>query len=188
MDPLYISLDDVRVRLIGKVRFTTDIEDENRMHEDLAKRLINEAEGQVELDLSPRYEAPFVAEIDDTYGSLPNRPTKEYIRTLCELQAVCRILETDFGRGTVADSEKYTEALHKRYDDMLKRQMEKIEEGSFRYKLPPLPGLKLNYMNRAADDGFAGAVLTTSDGKGSYPAGQINDPSETFGNASLEDL
>lgn len=188
---LYISLEDVRVRLIGKVRFTTDENDENRMHESLANRLINEAEGHVEYDLSPRYAAPFQTDAGGAFTGLPARPTKETVRTLCEVQAVIRILETDFGRGTVVEADKYVEKLQKRYDGMVERVMKKKTDGGQEaqgWMYPPLPGLRLNYMNTEADDGYMGMVLSTSQGDGDYPRAQINDPSENFWNGTLDTI
>lgn len=180
---LYINLEAVRVRLLGKVRFTSDDNDENRMSEKLANRLINEAEGQVELDASPRYATPFTTEADEAFVELPERPTREILRTLCELQACMRILETDFGRGTVADADKYIKKLEDRYKDIFKRLMQKKSDKgveSAGWMFPPLIGLKLNYFNTVSDDGYMGTVLTTTDGQGAYPAGQINNPGESW--------
>lgn len=188
--PLYITLEDVRLRLIGKVRFTTNPLDENKMPETLANRLIDEAEGQVELDLSPRYASPFQTVAGTAFSNLPERPTRNYLRTMCELMACVRILETDFGSGTVVDAEKYSEQLSKRYNKMVGFLLErKTHEGTeaLGFAKPPLTDLKLNYMNELADDGFMGQVLVTSSGDGSYPHKQINDPSENFWNGSLDD-
>ncbi len=187
---LYIKLEDVRLRLVGKVRFTTDVNDENKMSEALANRLISEAEGQVELDLSPRYMAPLQGDQGTAFNTLPERPTRKYIRTLCELMSCIRILETDFGSGTAVDGEKYTEKLRKRYSEMMKQLLVRktdhgVEAQGFAY--PPLPGLRLNYMNELADDGFMGQVLVTSSGDGDYPRKQINDPSENFWNGIIDD-
>lgn len=188
---LYVTFDDVRKRLIGKVRFTEDEDDENKMHVDLAERCINEAEGQVEMDLSPRYIAPFRGDNDEPFASLPDRPTREQIRTLCELQAVVRILETDFGKGTAVNGDKYKASVEKRYKEMVaKLLMRKRDRSRDDYGLgwfyPPLPGLKLNYMNNMGDDGFAGAVLVASGSpEQGYAANQINSPSETFFGSSL---
>lgn len=187
---LYVQLEDVRVRLIGKVKFTTSEDDENKMHEDLANRLINEAEGQVEQDLSPRYAAPFQTSDGTAFRNLPSRPTREILRTLCELKSVIRILETDFGRGTIIDSDKYAVSIQKRYDSIVgqvlgKKKMNGEEAQGFAY--PPLPGLKLNWMNSQSDDGFMGAVLTTSQGDGGYPSKQVNDPSESFWNGIIDE-
>lgn len=180
--PRYIRLEDVRVRLIGKVRFTADPQKDNEMSEDLANRLINEAEGQVELDLSPRYFSPFQTESGGPFSELPDRPTREILRTLCEIQSVMKILDIDFGRGTVVNAANYYDRLEARYksirDDLLKRP---DGYGSGWY-MPPLPGIKLNYQNQEADDGFKGMVLIAGSGdqSGSYPSRRINDPSQSF--------
>lgn len=183
--PRYISDNDVKVRLIGKVRFTESEAEENKMHVTLLKRLIDEAEGQVEYDLSPRYAAPFQTASGGAFKTLPDRPTKEILRTLCELMSVIRVLETDFGRGTAVDGDKYAENIQKRYDAILQKQIERKAEGELGFKYPPLPSLMLNAHNMESDDGFLGQVLSTSDGDGAFPGRRINDPSETFFNADL---
>lgn len=185
---LYIKFEDVRVRTLGKVRFTDDESDENRMHITLARRLINEAEGDVEQDLSPRYAAPFQTVDGCPFTNLPERPTKEFLKTMCELKSVMRILETDFGRGTVIEGDKYNESISKRYDAMLAKALGHRDESYNNFKFPPLPGLRLNFHNTAADHGYSGQVLTTSEGDGHYPATRINDPSENFWNVTLDDI
>lgn len=187
---LYVKFEDVRIRLIGKVRFTMNESDENKMQETLANRLINEGEGQVELDLSPRYFAPFQGDHGEAFDTLPERPTRNILRTLCELMGCIRILETDFGSGTVVEAEKYIEKLRKRYDGIVKDLLlRKTDHGAEAqgFAKPPLLGLRLNYMNELADDGFMGSVLSTSQGDGDYPRKQINDPSENFWNGVLDD-
>lgn len=178
----YITFEDVRLRLIGKVRFSDNEDDENRMYVPLATRLIAEAEGQVELDLSPRYIAPFQTDNGTAFKNLPD-VTRERIRTMCELQAVIRILETDFGSGTVVDAEAYSKNIAKRYqkyaDQLLEKKTDAGTEASG-WKYPPLPCLRLNYMNTEADDGYAGQVLSTSESTAGYAAKQINDPSLNF--------
>lgn len=189
--PNYIKLEEVRVRLIGKVKFTDDDADENKMQNALALRLINEAEGEVELDLSPRYAVPFVGSAGEAFAALPDRPTKETLRTLCELKACIRILETDFGSGTVVDASKYSESLQKRYEKILERLLAKKKyqgEDTNAWAYPPLLGLGLAPHNAEGDDGFMGQILTTSQGDGAFPRTQINDPSENFWNGALDDL
>lgn len=183
--PLYIAADDVKVRLIGKVRFTDDLDDENRMHNTLLSRLIDEAEGQVEFDLSPRYAAPFQTSAGGAFSTLPDRPTKELIRTLCELKSVIRVLETDFGSGSAVNAEAYKKQQEDRYKAITDRLLERRGEGELGFKYPPLPSLMLNAHNMEADDGFMGQILVTSEGDGGFPARRINDPSETFFNADL---
>lgn len=165
---LYIKLEDIRVRLVGKVRMTTDPNEENKMHEDLAERLIAEAEGQVEFDLSPRYYAPFQGPNGEAFNKVPERPTRNLLRNLIEAKAVIIILETFFGSGNAVNSDKYTAPLAKRYDSILKDLLAKKTNGGVEaqgFAKPPLPGLRLNYMNEMADDGFMGSVLVTGSGE-----------------------
>lgn len=188
---LYISEEDVKIRLIGKVRFTDDFEAKNAgMHVLLLRRLISEAEGEVEQNLSPRYETPFQTDSGDAFSKLPERPTKNILRTLCELQACMRVLETDFGSGSVVNGDKYAEKLKKRYDEIIKnlllRKGGKDDEMTG-WRFPPLTGLKLAYFNQSADDGYAGMVMVTSRGHGDEPARHINDPEETWTNATFDE-
>lgn len=183
--PRYITEEDVRIRLIGKVRFTDDDSDENHMHTRLLRRLIDEAEGQVEMDLSPRYAAPFLTRDGAAFKTLPDRPTKEVIRTLCELKAVIRVLETDFGSGSNVNGEKYKKGQQDRYEAITKKLLEMRGEDKTGWKYPPLPQLRLNDHNVEADDGYLGQVLVTSDGDGAFPKDRINDPSESFFNARI---
>lgn len=190
--PAYIKFEDVRLRLIGKVRFEEDLavaEEKGRMPRALAIRLIDEAEGQVEQDLSPRYQAPFVSIETETYAGVPDRPTKNIIRTLCELKAVIRILETDFGEGSAVDAEKYIKRIEGRYkvivnENLLKKPSDdSLMTASRQWAFPPLPGLKKNWFNTQADDGYAGMVISHSNSNdGDYPSRQISDPSESFMN------
>lgn len=184
----YINSEAVIVRLRGKVKVTENPEENpDRLSLQLLNRLINEAEGQVEWDLSTRYEAPFRSRCGGPFARLPERPTQEILRTLCELLSVIRVLETDFGRGSVVDASKYSESTQSRYDKMVETLIE-IRQGSFNiFRRPPLPGLMPNYMVSQADNGYAGYVTRTDDYRhvGS-PVDQINSPSETFWNGYLD--
>jgi hypothetical protein len=177
----YVSFEEIRIRTLGKVKYTDRESDENKMHVDLANALISEGEVQVELDLSPRYESPFQGIQGEAFSTLAHG-TKMLLKTLCELQAVMKILDTDFGRGTVNGAEKYYESLQKRYDRMVKQIMEYRDGYGSGWKYPPLPGLKLMWANAQADSGFVGEVLVISPSgeSDSFPARRINDPSKTF--------
>ncbi len=192
----YISQDAVIVRLAGKVKVTDDpIANPDRLPLLLLNRLINEAEGQVEQDLSTRYSAPFETVKCQPFAALPERPTKEILRTLCELLSVIRVLETDFGRGSGIDGAKYADASQKRYDVILwgddrKPGLMTLREGTFNtFRTPPLPGLKSNYHVSQADNGFAGFVGRTDDHASSAPYAieQINAPGENFWNGNLDE-
>lgn len=183
---LYIKDDDVKIRLLGKVRFTDDENEENKFQNRLLKRLISEAEADVEHDMSPRYMAPFQTDDALAFAKLPARPTQEIIRTLCELKSVIRVLETDFGRGSVVNGEEYAGKQRERYKEMLAKQLQRREDSYNQWFYPPLPGLKLNYMNNKGDDGFSGQILVTSDGLGDFPSKQINSPGENYWNGKID--
>lgn len=192
--PKYVKFEDVRLRLSGKVRFqdSSGADQDNRMPVALAIRLIEEGEAQVEMDLSPRYAAPFVSKSKGTYDGLDSKGyTKNFLRTLCEIQSVIRILETDFGSGTAIDAAKYIVNIEKRYKKMLDENIlakpSDDTKSSKQWKFPPLLDLKLNYFNREADDGFVGMIDHTTRGEGLYPVQQMDDASESWFNATFND-
>lgn len=186
----YITEEDIKELTLGKVQYTDDSTDKNKMQLARLKKLIEQAESEVELDLSMRYQVPLVGPSDEAFkdltGSLPSAVA--IIRTVCQLQAVMKVLDTDYGRGSVTGAEKYYETMKKRYDGLIEKLVGKKSkdlEESTQFKYPPL-GFKKAYFNTEADDGFAGMVLSISpSGDGSYPAEQINDPSESFFSTSV---
>lgn len=179
---------DVEIRLTGKVRFTDDTEDENKFPRVLLARLIKEAIGKVERDLSPRYAAPFRHEDAGTWDALPTT-TKETLRTMFELMAVIRVLGNDFGRGTVNSGGEFKGEQEKLYREMLTREMEQRAgaEGSMgQWRYPPLDSLLTSTQN-TQDDGFHGTVIVTTKGDGGFPGKQITDPSEDFSNGVIDE-
>lgn len=185
---LYIRTQDVVLRLEGKVAFSQNPSDANKMSYALLNRLIQEAEGQVEMDLSPRYVAPLQTDAGQPFSQLPLRPTQEYLKTICELKAVMRVLQTDFGRGSAVSGDAYYNSQKEQYEEMVKKLIEKDEFNAFKY--PPLSGLQLNYQNTQGDDGFKGMVMNTSlhGNVGDYPAQQVQSPGENFWTITPQDL
>lgn len=193
---LYITQEAVLVRLRNKVKVTSDPDAEpDRLPLSLLNRLISEAEGQVEMDLSTRYAAPFQTIDGRPFSQLPERPTRAVLQTLCELNSVMRVLETDFGRGSNVDSSKYADSCMKRYNFIIFGDEEKGIPGLItlrkdtynQFRLPPLPQLMSGYQVSAVDNGFAGFVGRSDDyGVGSYPAMQINSPEQNFWNGSID--
>lgn len=184
---LYISLPELKVRLLGKVAFAEQGEDDpNKMSNELAIMLMDQAEGDVELDLSPRYATPFTNAANQGFGFLPSRPTRQVIKTLCLNKACLYVLDTDFGRGSAISGEEYAKGLTKTYDSLIKRLIGVIggdsgETDFYRqWKFPPLPGLALAAHNACSDDGFAGRIFHTTTGEGGYAADAVNDPSRNF--------
>ncbi len=181
---LYISDNDIKPRVIGKVRFTDDDEDPNKVGPKLLRQLISEAESQAELDLSERYAAPWTTDSGAPFAQLPEHPTRRQLINLCILQAAIRILETDFGDGTAVDASKYVKTLRIRYKNIVEQLVAKRDQknDTQQWRYPPLPSLKLGAHNELADDGCAGSVLSTSMGVGGYPAEQIDQPGATYWN------
>jgi hypothetical protein len=174
----YVTLAELKQRLLGKVRFTTDESDENKMQESLATAMIEEAEAEIEMRLSVRYEVPFVTIDGASFSNLP-QTTQLQIKAIVLGESLKRVLGFDFGRGSASEGEKYLAFVEKDVNSRIERLIE-IREGQFNhFRYPPLPGIKLAAHNSEGDDGYAGRVLTTSDGYGSYPSTQINEPSET---------
>lgn len=181
--PKYVQLKEIQDRVLGKIQFTSDSEDENEMQLTLANSLIDEAEAEVELDLSIRYAVPFKGSLDgQTFKQLPTS-TQLILKTLCRLQSVMKLIDTDFGRGSAVNGEEYKKELKARYDQMVeKRLLAKVGEmeDTNQWLYPPLEGLALAWGNQA-DDGYRGMVISDSPSNdGAYPRDQINDPSETF--------
>lgn len=185
--PLYSKFTDIQTLLRGKVAFTDDDQDENKMQMSTARWLANEAEAQLELDLSFRYLTPFQTVDGNPFGNLPLRPTLHMLKTLAELLTCVRILESDFGRGSAVNGDDYAETLRKRYDALIKRLMGRRDKEANQWLYPPLPGLALAPHNSEADDGYAGMMMNVTDGVGGFAAQQINNPSETLWNATQRD-
>lgn len=182
--PQYITTAEVKERLLGKVRFTNDVSEENAVSSGFLEQIVEEAEGEVELRLSPRYEVPFINEDGGAFTTLPTH-TQVQVKTLCRMEAVRRVLAYDFGRGSAVDAKNYFEGLHQDYEARLERLIA-IREGQFNhFKYPPLPALRLAAHNSEADDGYSGRVMITSDNIGGGAVGQMPSPGETIWNGSL---
>jgi hypothetical protein len=184
--PIYISLTQVQARLAGKVSIDDSGEDPNKISAQLALELMDQAEGDVELSLSPRYAAPFQTDGGQPFQALCERPTKRIIRTLCLNAAVMYILGTDFGKGSAVSGDEYIKELRKQSKSIIDRlmQREKSDEKELyrQWMYPPLPGLRLTVSNAASDDGFGGQIWLTGHDSGAFAANQADDPEATFWN------
>lgn len=183
----YCRSEAVKVRLEGKVKFSeSGSEDENRMSPALLNALIAEAESQLEIDMMDRYELPFQSTCGAPFSQLP-QTSLITIQNLAELLSCIRVLETDFGRGTSVNSEKYTEKLQKRYDEVVGKLMEVQEQTkhtSRQWLRRPLDGVKVSYNNQG-DNGFRGRVTNVSaydHNAANYAIDQINSPGENIFN------
>lgn len=185
--PMYISLADVEARLLGKVKFTDDVTEENKLSRTLLSQLIDEAEAEIESRLAQRYDTPFVTDDGDPFTSLPARPTGELLKTLCRLESVRRVLQTDFGKGSYASGDEYAKGVTEDIDKRIERLVKTKDGQMSRFEFPPLPGLRLAAHNTEGDDGFAGRIWVTGAGYGAFAAHQQNSPGETIFNGLVED-
>ncbi len=180
----YITAADVEIRLTGKVRFTDDPNETDKMQRTLLKRLTKEAEGRVERLLARRYAAPFQGLNGEDFKTLPST-TQETIRTMCELMTVIRVLGNDFGAGTVNDGSKYKAEQEKLFGEMLKTEMDQRQEGSAaQWVNPPMDGLKTSLVN-ATDDGRHGTVMNTNGLREHSISDHITDPSVNWENGFI---
>lgn len=180
MSVKYADLKRIEYLLKSKVRFTNNVDEQpDRMPYELLEILTEEAEADVEHDLSPRYDCPFQTCEGAKFINLPEN-TRLYIQTMCHLKALMRILEHDFGKGSAASGEAYSDVLKKRYDTMKAKQLELKPNTYNNWLYPPLKDLKRSQGNEVSDDGYDGEVFVTSDGRGDYAADQINDPSASI--------
>lgn len=185
----YVRVATIQKYLENKVRFAAlGEQDPNKMTLDFLNLLINEAETQLELDLMERYDVPLQTTDGKPFDALP-QSTVFILRTTAEMASVIRVLETDFGRGTSANAEKYTENLNSRYSKIVTGLMERKSGSYGTWLKPPLAGLALSYQNQA-DTGFKGRVLhtTTISHHPDYAIQQINSPAENYFNGWLDPL
>lgn len=194
--PLYTSLEGVKVLLTNKVQFQSDPSQliEGELPNILLCSLIVRAETRVEMDLMSRYSVPFQSIRTGYFTDLPLH-TKRAIITAVDLRAVMEVLMTDFGRGTHINGENYYKGSKTEYDAyialLLGRNTEAANEkhNRFRYT-PPLADLKLSLTNKEADDGYKGMIINTDGsrhGAESYAVDQINNPAASYVNRRLDD-
>lgn len=186
--PKYGRPAEIKQFLESKIRFAeTGSLEENAMTQAFFETVVSQAESQLEIDLMMRYDIPLRAQ-DSTFEKLPEG-TRLIIRTAAELISVVRLLETDFGRGTSANSEKYTERLEKRYNKIVEGLMEVKKDTYQTWLRPPLAGLQLAYCNQG-DTGFRARVHNTSTQThhADYAIDQINDPGENLFNGTFDKL
>jgi hypothetical protein len=144
------------------------------------RRLLDEAETEVEVDLNERYEVPFKTIDCKPFDKLPDS-TKRQLLLLLEHKAVVLALDYSFGYGSVVDAENYTKNLRKRYEGLVEMLLEKRRGGQDTgWARPPLAGLLISY-NNLGDSGFIGSVLVTGDSDGDFPKDRINNPAQSFG-------
>ena len=148
----YVSLDEVKERLIEKVNFSgaSPLQDPRfpvvsatSMNDDQLTRYINKGASQVEFALSPLYIVPFVNINNNTpFDTLPD-VTKDFIQELVINRASIIILRTNFAKDTGAKGSEYIKNLEREWrENVEEKLLFRSPEGKYLY--PPLPELKYN--------------------------------------------
>lgn len=186
MEPLYTTIESVKVRLAGKVQFESESGlVDGELPNVLLQQLIFDAETEVEQDLRSRYKIPFQSKRTQSWADLPDH-SRRAIRQVVDMLSVINVLDTDFGRGGHIDAAKYAEGMRDKYDAMITKLLGRDQEGAndkidrFR-RSPPLEDVLLAQGNREADDGYRGVLINTDQsemGSEGFAASQINDPSK----------
>lgn len=188
-NPLYTTVDSVKVRLANKVQFQADprVVADGELPNDLLLQIIIDAETEVEQDLRSRYAIPFVSKSKNSFAALPDH-SKRAFRWAVDMRAVLLVLDTDFGRGTHINAEGYKESFEKHYTIYIHKLLGRDPEGAndkidrFR-RSPPLDDVLLSPTNREADDGYHGMIINTDASRhdaATYAGEQINNPAATY--------
>lgn len=186
--PMYTTVDSVKVRLAGKVQFQSSETGpaDGELPDLLLLQLIRDAETLVEQDLRVRYMIPFQSIRTGRFSDLPDH-SRAALRMQCDLKAVLLVLGTDFGRGTHVGADPYAKFTSGQYKEGLMRLLGHDAEGKLTeryFRTPPLEDVRLAATNLAtADNGFRGKIINTDASRhdsASYAARQINDPSRTY--------
>lgn len=191
--PIYTTVESVKVRLINKVQFQSAPEPlDGELPDALLYQLIRDGEVNVELTLRSRYKVPFQSASTGKYCDLPDH-SRSAIRLLCDLKAVMLVLGTDFGRGTHVSADPYYKECKAQYKDQMllvlgfdpeSKSLGDTDSATRFRRAPPLDDLALAATNlETADNGFRGKIINTDASRHdavSYAGRQINDPSKTY--------
>jgi len=192
-EPVYTTVDSVKVRLAGKVQFQAgSVPVDGEFPNDLLCQLIVDAETDVEQELRNRYAVPFRSIRTGRFIDMPNHSIRA-VRSLVDARAVILVLSTDFGRGTHIDGSEYYKAMEAQYEEKLDKMLGRVRESSHglaagssqivRYRFaPPIEDMLLAPTNSKADDGYRGMIINTDQHRDSatYAAEQVNDPSKNY--------
>lgn len=188
-NPIYTTVDNVKVRLASKVQFQNDpsVVLDGELPNLLLSQLIVDAETEVEQDLRGRYAIPFQSKRTGQYVDLPDH-SQRALRVAVDLRSVIMVLETDFGRGTAVNADGYVKSAKEHYDEYINRLLGRDAEGKndkidrFR-RVPPLDDVLLAPTNSKADDGYHGMILNSDQsthGPETYARDQINNPAASY--------
>lgn len=185
---LYTTVDSVKVRLSGKVKFQQGEKPiAGELPDLLFIQIVRDAETQIEQELRSRYFIPFQRSDGGAFALLPDH-TQRAIRMVVDSQAVSFILETDFARSGNTSGDNYDEKRKDALTDQLNKLLgQDKRSASDQYRKrhhfsPPLEGLRLATSN-VRDNGTFGQMFNTDGHHGgaeAFAEHQINDPSKTY--------
>jgi hypothetical protein len=179
--PRYITLDDVKSRLIGKVEFDDGTlnqpDDMYVLSDDLLSQYVCQAESEVEFELSPIYVIPFVT---DSNPPLPyidlDATAYNLLRTLFLNRACIMVMETEFAKDTGVKGEHFIDNMNAQYKRIMGNLTKRSPEGRFLY--PQIGNLAVNG-SRFVVTGTLGAPVASGGGDTSaleYANRQGNNP------------
>jgi len=191
LEPIYTTVQSVKVRLLNKVQFqqSSEVLLDGELADDLLLQLIIDAETDVEKALRGRYAIPFRSITHNTFANLPNH-TQRAIRQAVDMKAVCKVLGTDFGSGTAVNGDNYRKTTMEDYEETIRELLgmppKDASDEQIRamrtFTRPPLEDLLLAASNSKADDGYKGMIQVSNPhgdprhGPERFAADHINNP------------
>jgi hypothetical protein len=183
--PRYITLQDVKIRLIGKVEFDEGTLSQNDdvyvLSDELLIDFICQAESEVEVDLSKIYTVPFVTFDTPPLPYLNLAPTAlNFLRKLFITKSCLIVMDTEYGNDTGVKGQSFIANLTRQYDNSIKNMMKRTPEG--RFETPPVYGLSVNNNRFMADKVLSAPtamVLEQFDSLG-YANSRMTDPSRSI--------
>jgi hypothetical protein len=191
LEPIYTTVQSVKVRLLNKVQFqqSPEVLLDGELADDLLLQLIIDAETDVEKALRGRYAVPFRSIARGTFANLPNH-TQRAIRQAVDMKAVIKVLGTDFGSGTAVNGDNYRKTMVEDYEETIRellgmpaKDASDAQIAAMRtFTRPPLEDLMLAASNSKADDGYKGMIQVSNphgdrrEGAEQFAADHINNP------------
>ena len=141
--PTYITIDDVKPWLYGKVRFGPDPDTE--MTDEFLATLCAYGETEVLNDLNWFYVVPLVSIRTNDYVGLPEY-TRTFLTQLFVFKSLQRVLAEEFAQKSAVIAKDYVERVKQDYSTILSRVTSK-DPKTQQFRYAPLPDLKINLKN-----------------------------------------
>jgi len=172
--PIYLTYDEVKIRLLNKITFT-DTDPFEGLPTELGNDIVANAEAEVEEDLRVWYAIPFVTENDESWDKLP-RNTQLVLKNLLLYKAQIRLLQSSFVKQNPAREENYIEEWQAEYEKYFAKHFTTLN-GIFLRK--PLTGLKQEG-NNVGNQRLKGVTSSQRTNAGiNFAINQVTDPSRS---------